>query len=52
MEFIKRSKRIFRVATKPTKKEYTTVAKITGLGMVLIGVIGYLITIVARMLGA
>ncbi|MFH0987075.1 MAG: protein translocase SEC61 complex subunit gamma [Candidatus Micrarchaeota archaeon] len=40
--FINSSIRVLRLATKPKKEEFWTVAKITGLGIILIGVIGYI----------
>lgn len=35
--------RVLRLTTKPKKDEFFTVAKITGLAMVVIGLVGYLI---------
>ena len=36
--------RIFRVSRKPTSQEFKTMSKITGLGIVVIGLIGFVIT--------
>lgn len=36
-------KRVLKKAKKPSKEEFIDIVKITGLGIVLIGVIGYLI---------
>jgi len=33
--------RVLRMARKPTRKEYTKVLQITGLGIVLIGLVGF-----------
>ncbi len=41
--FFKNSVRVLRLAKKPTKQELFTVAKITGLGIILIGLVGYVI---------
>ncbi|MEM3402709.1 MAG: protein translocase SEC61 complex subunit gamma [Candidatus Hadarchaeales archaeon] len=46
-EFIHNCRRLFSVATKPKKEEYTKVAKITGLGMLLIGGLGFLIMLIS-----
>lgn len=44
--FIRRSMRVLRVSYHPTSEEFNTTAKITALGMVLMGIIGYLITLI------
>lgn len=40
---ITRIKRILVISTKPTKEEFFTVAKITAISMILIGLIGIII---------
>ena len=50
-DFIARSIRVMRVSYRPTQQEFNMTAKITGLGMVLIGVIGFLITVVFSFIG-
>ena len=42
-KFLTQCKRVFVVATKPTSQEFRQTAKITGLGIVLIGLVGFLI---------
>lgn len=42
-EFIQSSTRIFTVSRKPGAKEFEVMAKVTGLGIVLIGVIGFFV---------
>lgn len=49
--FISSSKRILSIAKKPTKKEFWQMAKIIGLGIILIGVIGYIIKLIIIILG-
>jgi protein transport protein SEC61 subunit gamma-like protein len=44
--FLSNCKRVLRIARKPDKSEYLQVAKITGLGILLIGFIGFLIMLV------
>ncbi|MFN4133033.1 MAG: protein translocase SEC61 complex subunit gamma [Candidatus Hadarchaeales archaeon] len=46
-EFIRNCRRLFSVATKPKKDEYTKVAKITGFGILLIGALGFAIMLVS-----
>ncbi len=45
-EFIQKALRVLRVSYRPTSDEFYTTLKITGLGMIAIGVIGYVITII------
>ncbi|TEU14145.1 MAG: protein translocase SEC61 complex subunit gamma [Hadesarchaea archaeon] len=49
--FLSNCKRVLRIARKPGKDEYLQVAKITGLGITLIGFIGFLILLVGVFLG-
>lgn len=51
VRFIKQCQRVLRVSKKPDRTEYVNVAKITGLGIILIGVIGFVISIIAQLLG-
>jgi protein transport protein SEC61 subunit gamma and related proteins len=44
--FIQRSMRVLRVSYRPKSEEFWLIAKITGLGMILIGLIGFIITII------
>lgn len=43
--FIRRSVRVLRVSYRPKADEFWLIAKVTGLGMALIGAVGFLITI-------
>ncbi len=45
-EFLESAKRVLTVSKKPDYKEYLTMVKVTGLGILLIGVLGYLIGLV------
>ena len=42
-EFLNSSKRIFMVSKKPSWKEFKVMAKITGIGIIVIAMIGYII---------
>ncbi|GAB6055774.1 protein translocase SEC61 complex subunit gamma [Methanobacterium alkalithermotolerans] len=52
LRFIKQCRRVLHVSKKPDKVEYINVAKITGLGIIVIGIIGFIISIIAQLLGA
>ena len=41
--FISSSRRIFNVSRKPDMKEFQEMAKVTGLGVIVIGIIGYIV---------
>lgn len=49
-EILKKCKRVLKVATKPSRMEFSAAAKITGLGILLIGGIGFAIFIVYNLL--
>ncbi|MBU7044020.1 MAG: protein translocase SEC61 complex subunit gamma [Theionarchaea archaeon] len=42
--------RVLRLARKPDTKEYSQVAKITGIGILLIGLVGFLIKMVSQLI--
>lgn len=46
-KFLQNSKRVLQVAKKPDKDEYMQVAKVTGLGILLVGFVGFVIMIVS-----
>ena len=43
--FALKSKRVWHVLKKPTLKEFWSVSKISGLGILILGTIGFLISI-------
>jgi protein transport protein SEC61 subunit gamma-like protein len=49
--FISSSKRILIVSRKPDKKEFSTMCKITGIGIIIIAAVGFVITFVFKLLG-
>jgi len=51
LEFIEKSRRVLKVSKKPDREEYFTVAKVTGIGIIILGVIGLIITLMAQILG-
>ncbi|MDV3104165.1 protein translocase SEC61 complex subunit gamma [Thermococcus waiotapuensis] len=48
--FLTESRRVLLVTRKPSWKEYKMAAKITGVGMILIGIIGLIITIIGYLI--
>ncbi|MBQ9024987.1 MAG: protein translocase SEC61 complex subunit gamma [Methanobrevibacter sp.] len=49
--FVKDSKRVLKVSRKPDRSEYFDLAKITALGVLIIGVIGFVIVLVGQLIG-
>jgi protein transport protein SEC61 subunit gamma-like protein len=50
VDFIESSRRILTVSKKPSGKEYSEMAKITGLGIIVIGVLGFIVLFVFALL--
>ena len=50
-DFIKQSKRVLKVARKPDREEYFNFAKVTAIGIAIIGVIGFVIVLFGQLLG-
>ena len=50
-KFIKDSKRVLKVSRKPDRPEYLDLAKISALGVVIIGGIGYIIVCLGSLIG-
>jgi len=44
--FIKECVRVFKITKKPTKEEFKTISKVSGLGILIIGLLGFLVSIV------
>ena len=40
IEFVQRCMRILQIAKRPTKKEYDEILRITGIGMIFVGMVG------------
>lgn len=49
--FTKEAKRVIRVSKKPDREEYFNFAKVTGIGILLIGFIGFIIVIIGMLIG-
>ena len=50
-KFVKDSKRVLKVSRKPDKAEYFDIAKITALGILVIGAVGFVIVIIGQLIG-
>ena len=50
-KYIKDSKRVLKVARKPDKEEYLQFAKVTAIGVVIIGLVGFVIVIIGQLIG-
>ncbi len=44
--FYAECKRVFRITKKPTKEEYQAIVKVSGLGILLIGLLGFIIHVI------
>ena len=47
--FYEKSKRVWLVLRKPTKKEFEMVAKVSAFGILILGAIGFLISILVKL---
>ena len=45
-QFIEECKRVLTVTKKPTSTEFKTIVKVSGLGMILIGLIGFILQLI------
>jgi protein transport protein SEC61 subunit gamma-like protein len=48
--FYKEWRRVFRITKKPTKEEFKAIVKVSGLGILLIGFIGFLVHVVDKLI--
>ncbi len=51
-DFIRQSERVINVTHMPKQSEFELIAKSTALGMALIGLIGFAIAAISRLLGS
>ncbi|MFC1768554.1 protein translocase SEC61 complex subunit gamma [Nanoarchaeota archaeon] len=49
-EFTSECIRVLKITKKPTKEEYKVIVKVAGLGMVIIGLIGFIIVMIKTIL--
>ncbi len=48
--FTKESIRVLKVTKKPTKEEFKVIVKVAGLGIMAIGLVGFVITMIRQLL--
>lgn len=48
--FLKMNRRVLQIAKRPDRDEYYNVARITGLGILVIGVVGFAVTMIFQLL--
>jgi len=48
--FIQKCIRVLKITKKPNKTEYATVAKVAGIGMLVIGLMGFIIFTIEQLL--
>ena len=46
--FITKSKRVWLVLKKPSRKEFEMVAKVSAIGILILGVLGFLVSILIK----
>ncbi|VVB61648.1 Protein translocase subunit SecE [uncultured archaeon] len=44
--------RVLQIMKKPSREEFSAAAKVTGIGMLAIGLIGYIVYIIMTVIGA
>ncbi|MDR1722030.1 MAG: protein translocase SEC61 complex subunit gamma [Methanobrevibacter sp.] len=49
--FFKQCERVLKVSRKPNREEYLNFAKVTAIGIAIIGVIGFVIYAIAQFVG-
>ena len=50
-DFVRECRRVLKVTKKPTNVEFKTIVKMSGLGIAIIGILGFLISMVAYAVG-
>jgi protein transport protein SEC61 subunit gamma and related proteins len=49
--FARQCKRVWQLLKKPDKTEFTTIAKVSAIGLALVGVIGFAVNLLMTFLG-
>jgi protein transport protein SEC61 subunit gamma and related proteins len=44
--FVRECVRVFKITKKPTKEEFKTISKVAGLGIIVIGLLGFIVHVV------
>ncbi|MBW3015279.1 protein translocase SEC61 complex subunit gamma [Candidatus Woesearchaeota archaeon] len=48
--FLVECKRVLKVTRKPTNEEFKVIVKVSGLGMLIIGAVGFLVSIIGALI--
>ena len=48
--FVRQSMRVMNVATRPRQKEFDRIMKVTGIGMIAVGLIGVILSFVVNLI--
>ncbi len=48
--FINESIRVFKITKKPSSEEFKTIVKVTGIGTLIIGFIGFVIHLISQLI--
>ncbi|RMF54495.1 protein translocase SEC61 complex subunit gamma [Candidatus Woesearchaeota archaeon] len=48
--FLRECRRVLRATKKPDRMEFTTIVKVSGLGMIIIGLIGFVIIMLKQLI--
>ena len=46
--FLLKCKRVWHALKKPSKKEFWTIAKIAGMGVLILGIFGFLVSLIVK----
>jgi len=49
--FFKKCRRVWYVLKKPTKKEFQMIAKVSAIGIALLGIVGFIISVIMNSVG-
>jgi len=49
-EFLTECRRVLRITKKPDKEEFKTIVKISGIGIIIIGALGFLVSFIKEVL--
>lgn len=47
--FVVQCKRVWQVLKKPSKEEFTKIAKVSAVGIILLGLLGFIISIIMKL---
>lgn len=48
--FAKECRRVLKVTKKPTKMEFKTIVKVSGIGILIIGLIGFIVQMIKQLI--